>query len=79
MKDITKKYSNGEVTIVWKPALCVHCGNCARGLGVVFHPKVNPWITPEKASTEQIVEQVKKCPSAALSYFMNIDATSTSK
>ena len=26
MKEITKKYSNGEVTIVWKPHLCQHSG-----------------------------------------------------
>jgi uncharacterized Fe-S cluster protein YjdI len=71
MKDITKKYSNGEVTIVWKPALCQHSGICVRGLGEVFHPQSNPWITPEKAGTEQIIDQVKKCPSGALSYFMN--------
>jgi hypothetical protein len=23
MKDITKHYTNGEVTIVWKPAACI--------------------------------------------------------
>jgi uncharacterized Fe-S cluster protein YjdI len=74
MKDITKNYSNGEVTIVWKPALCQHSGICVLGLGEVFHPKSNPWITPENASTQQIVDQVKKCPSGALSYFMNAEA-----
>ena len=73
MKDIVKKYSNGEVTIVWKPSLCTHSGNCSRGLRDVFHPRELPWITPEKASTEQIVDQIKKCPSGALSYFMNSD------
>ena len=71
MKDITKKYSNGEVTIIWKPAECIHSGNCFRGLGEVFDPRKRPWIMPEKSTTDKIIEQVKKCPSGALSYYMN--------
>jgi uncharacterized Fe-S cluster protein YjdI len=70
-KDITRKYSNGEVTIVWKPSLCIHSGNCSRGLGEVFHPKDLPWITPERSTTEKIIDQVKKCPSGALTYYLN--------
>lgn len=66
-----KRYSNGEVTIVWKPEVCIHSTICFKGLGEVFDPRKRPWITPEKSSTEKIVEQVKKCPSGALSYFMN--------
>ncbi len=73
MKDITKKYSNGEVTVVWKPALCIHSAICFNGLNDVFHPNELPWITPEKASSNKIIEQVKKCPSGALSYYLNRD------
>lgn len=71
MKDITKKYSNGEVTIVWKPNLCIHSARCFHGLGEVFDPRKRPWITPEGSTTEKIIEQVKQCPSGALSYQMN--------
>ncbi len=71
MKDITKNYSNGEVTIVWKPSLCIHSRNCFNGLGEVFHPQELPWITPQQATTDQIVAQIKKCPSGALSYYIN--------
>jgi uncharacterized Fe-S cluster protein YjdI len=67
------KYSNGQVTIVWQPELCIHSGNCVRGLPGVFKPKEKPWIVPEGSTTEKIVAQVKKCPSEALSYFMNED------
>jgi uncharacterized Fe-S cluster protein YjdI len=74
MKDITKKYTNGEVTIVWKPNECIHSTICFRGLGEVFDPRKRPWITPEGATTEKIIEQVKKCPSGALSYYLNRDA-----
>lgn len=74
MKDITKKYSNGEVTIVWKPNQCIHSTICFKGLGQVFDPGRRPWITPEQASTQQIVDQIKRCPSGALSYYLNKDA-----
>lgn len=69
--DITKHYTNGEVTIVWQNKLCQHSANCVKGLPEVFNSKQNPWIKPEGATTERIVEQVMKCPSGALSYFMN--------
>lgn len=71
MKDITMKYSNGEVTIIWKPSLCTHSANCVRGLPLVFDSRRKPWIDPMAATTQEIVEQVKKCPSGALTFIMN--------
>ncbi len=73
MKEITKKYSNGEMTIVWKPNECIHSTMCFKGLGNVFDPTKRPWITPEGSTTEKIIDQVKKCPSGALSYYLNRD------
>ncbi|MGF6848659.1 putative Fe-S cluster protein YjdI [Chitinophaga sp. W3I9] len=75
MKDITKHYSNGEVTIVWKPGVCIHSEKCFHGLPSVFNPNEKPWINAEGATTEQIISQIKQCPSGALSFFMNADAT----
>ena len=77
MKEITKKYTNGEVTIVWKPNVCIHstvCWKGAAGLIDVFNPMEKPWIKPEGASTERIIEQVNKCPSGALTFYMNENA-----
>jgi len=74
MKEITKKYTNGEVTIVWKPQNCIHstiCWKAATGMPDVFNPANRPWIKPENASTEAIIAQVKNCPSAALTYYRN--------
>jgi len=73
MKEITKKYTNNEVTIVWKPGICIHSGICFRGLNEVFDPRKRPWITPENSTTDKIIDQVKKCPSAALTFYMNAD------
>ena len=70
-REITKRYTNGEVTIVWKPGICIHSAVCFRGLPGVFDPRRKPWIEPMAAGTEAIVAQVKKCPSGALSFYMN--------
>lgn len=71
MRDITKKYSNGEVTVVWKPSMCIHSAICFNGLPGVFDPRRRPWIEMENSGTAEIIAQIKKCPSGALSYFMN--------
>lgn len=71
MKEITKKYSNGAVTVVWKPGMCIHSAICFKGLGEVFDPRKRPWITLEKSTTDKIIEQVKQCPSGALSYHLS--------
>ena len=70
-RDITKKYSNYDITIVWKPNVCVHSALCWKQLVTVFNPAEKPWIKMEGANTERIIEQVNKCPSGALSYFKN--------
>jgi uncharacterized Fe-S cluster protein YjdI len=62
-----KRYSNGEITVVWKPEICAHSGICARGLPPVFDPKRKPWIELEHAESARIAEQVRACPSGALS------------
>ncbi|CAN5497947.1 hypothetical protein BH10BAC2_BH10BAC2_28340 [soil metagenome] len=72
----THKYSNGEVTVVWKPETCIHSAICFRGLHDVFDPQKRPWININGATTDKIVEQVRKCPSGALSYFMNAEVES---
>jgi len=69
--EITKTYSNGEITIVWKPGKCIHSGVCARILPQVYKPREKPWITIENATTEELKAQLVKCPSGALSYYTN--------
>ena len=61
------RYGNEEVTVLWKPALCIHSGICARGLPRVFRPRERPWIAVDAATAEEIVAQVALCPSGALS------------
>ncbi len=67
-KDIVKEYSSSEITVVWKPGICIHAANCINSLPHVYQPDKSPWINVEKASTEELVEQISTCPSGALSY-----------
>ncbi len=63
-----KEYSNGEISVIWKPELCEHAGICVKMLPKVYNPKEKPWIKVENATTEALKDQISKCPSGALSY-----------
>ena len=65
------KYNNDDITVVWKPEICQHSTLCWKGLIEVFNPREKPWIKMDAATSDRIIDQVKKCPSGALSYLMN--------
>lgn len=67
----TLRYTKDDLTVVWKPNLCIHSTLCWKGLIGVFNPRARPWVNMEGADAEKIIQQVKKCPSGALSYEMN--------
>ncbi len=67
----TKEYTNGEVTVVWQAEKCIHSEKCWKGLPGVFDPNARPWVNTNGATTDEIVAQVSKCPSGALSTYMN--------
>ena len=66
-----KRYSNDDITVVWKPEVCIHSTICWKGLVAVFNPRNRPWIDLDGAATEAIIAQVEKCPSGALSWYRN--------
>ncbi len=71
MSESEKTYSNGEITIIWKPGICIHSGKCVQGLREVFNVSARPWINIDGASSHRISKQVEQCPSGALSYVRN--------
>jgi uncharacterized Fe-S cluster protein YjdI len=75
MAQKTFKYSNGEITVIWKPELCIHSTKCFHGLPNVFDPRKRPWVNALGDTTNAIIEQVKLCPSGALSYTMTTAET----
>ena len=66
-----RKYSNGTITVVWQPAECIHSGECFTSLRKVFDPTKRPWVDMERASTEEIIDVVERCPTRALTFFWN--------
>ena len=62
-----KEYSNGEITVVWNPDVCIHSAKCVQNLGKVFNPKARPWINMDAGTSDEIISAVKLCPSGALS------------
>jgi len=66
-KEIVKEYSNKDLTVVWKPDVCIHAKLCWKGLLHVFNPQNRPWVNIDGASSERIIKQVNACPSGALS------------
>ncbi len=71
MSESEKTYTNGEITVIWKPGVCLHSAKCVQGLGEVFNVNARPWIKMDGSKTDRIIKQVDQCPSGALRYFRN--------
>jgi uncharacterized Fe-S cluster protein YjdI len=67
-KEEIKSYTNGEITVFWKPELCIHSANCLIGLPEVFNTRKKPWINIHASGSKQIMKTVDTCPSRALIY-----------
>ena len=68
-KTIKKEYSNGEINITWEPEKCIHAKKCWKEMSSVFKPLKRPWIDANGGTTEEIINQIHKCPSGALGYY----------
>ena len=64
-------FSNEDITVTYEPRCCVNAGICAKQLSEVFRQSVIPWIDLDGAQTEEIINQIKKCPSGALKFHLN--------
>lgn len=64
------EFSNEDLTITYNPSICTNAGRCAKELSDVFRTSVIPWIDLDGAPSLRIIEQVKKCPSTALKFYL---------
>jgi CDGSH-type Zn-finger protein len=66
--DKRDQYVGKKITIHDNRGVCAHIGHCTDGLKSVFKLKQEPWIDPNGATVEEIIQTINKCPSGALSY-----------
>ena len=71
MSERKKTYSNENITVIWKPDVCIHSTKCWKASLSVFNPKRRPWIYINAGTTDEIIKIVDNCPSGALSYERN--------
>ena len=69
---VERVYRNASIAVTWEPKLCIHAGNCFRGLPEVFKPQSRPWITVDASDADKIAEVVMTCPTGAL-HFERLD------
>ena len=75
MSSYDRKYTNGEITVYWKPSKCIHATTCFRELIEVFNPRKRPWVNMQGAPSKRIIEVVDKCPTQAIAWKYNKDLT----
>ena len=51
-----KTYSNEDITVIWKPDVCIHSTNCWKASLKIFNPKRRPWIDTSAGTTDEIIK-----------------------
>lgn len=74
-KDEVLTYEGRDITVHYNRLVCSHAGECGKRLKVVFDPARKPWIVPDNGVAEEIKAVVRACPSGALRYSLNGEAS----
>ncbi len=62
----SRDYIGKHVTIRYDAKRCIHARECVRGAPTVFDPQAKPWIQPDNATVEHLINVVGRCPTGAL-------------
>jgi uncharacterized Fe-S cluster protein YjdI len=71
MESTPNVFSNLDITVTYKPCVCINAERCAKELSNVFRHSIIPWIDLDGATNKQIMKQIRKCPSGALQFHRN--------
>jgi len=63
-----REYRGKQITVIDNRVFCSHDGTCITNLPQVFSTIVRPWIQPDRAIVEKVIDICQRCPSGALSY-----------
>ena len=66
MKSKTLHYSGEKAAVSYDVSRCIHAAECVHGLPDVFDPGRKPWIDPDRAEAEQLLQVIMRCPTGAL-------------
>ena len=64
-------YAGRRITIHDNRGICAHAGYCTDRLAAVFKYGSEPWIDPDGAAPEAVIEAIRSCPSGALGYSLD--------
>jgi uncharacterized Fe-S cluster protein YjdI/CDGSH-type Zn-finger protein len=65
---VRKVYRGRDIEVSFDLDICIHVGECLRGHPQVFQLNRRPWVLPDAAAADDVVEVVRRCPSGALLY-----------
>jgi CDGSH-type Zn-finger protein len=68
IKDKRRNYFGKEITIHDNRKICSHAAECVDNLPSVFKLNERPWIDPDGARIQEVINTIRKCPSGALSF-----------
>lgn len=63
-----REYAAPGIVVTWESDRCRHAAECVHGLPGVFDTSARPWIDPNGATVDELVEVIDRCPSYALGY-----------
>ncbi len=64
-----KRYTGTDVDVTFDGPRCIHARECVTRLHAVFDRDRRPWVLPDGAEADQVVDVVSRCPSGALHSF----------
>lgn len=66
MSSKVHSYEGKNVVVTYDLQRCIHAAECVHGLPQVFDPKAKPWIAPEAADPDALLDTIVRCPTGAL-------------